>query len=91
VRIKRTLRKEGNYKMQYVVIKHENLIDTDEVTVVVATDTKENAYKQLLMEAESLYESYTVIEDTDSVKRFTDENQEVMIEISIHETMFINW
>ena len=77
--------------MLYVVIKHENLIDTDEVTVVVATDTKENAYKQLLMEAESLYETYTVIEDTDSVKKFTDKNQEILIEISIHETLFINW
>jgi hypothetical protein len=77
--------------MLYVVIKHENLIDTDEVSVIVATDTKENAYKQLLMEAEKLYETYTVIEDTDSVKKFTDKNQEILIEISIHETMFINW
>ena len=77
--------------MLYVVIKHINLIDTDEVTVIVATDTKENAYKQLLMEAESLYEAYTVIEDTDSVKKFTDKNQEIVIEISIHETLFINW
>jgi len=77
--------------MLYVVIKHENLIDTDEVTVIVATDTKENAYKQLLMEAESLYEEYNLIEDTDSVKKFTDKNQEILIEISIHETLFINW
>lgn len=77
--------------MLYVIIKHENLIDTDEVTVIVATDTKENAYKQLLMEAEKLYETYTVIEDTDSVKKFTDKNQEILIEIAIHETMFINW
>jgi hypothetical protein len=77
--------------MLYVVIKHENLIDTDEVSVIVATDTKENAYKQLLMEAEKLYETYTVIEDTDSLKKFTDKNQEILIEISIHETMFINW
>jgi hypothetical protein len=77
--------------MLYVVIKHENLIDTDEVTVIVATDSKENAYKQLLMETEKLYETYTVIEDTDSVKKFTDKNQEILIEISIHETLFINW
>ncbi|MDC7242612.1 MAG: hypothetical protein PQJ44_01205 [Sphaerochaetaceae bacterium] len=77
--------------MLYVVIKHENLIDTDEVSVIVATDTKENAYKQLLMEAEKLYETYIVIEDTDSAKKFTDKNQEIFIEISIHETMFINW
>ncbi len=77
--------------MLYVVIKHENLIDTDEVSVIVATDTKENAYKQLLMEAEKLYETYTFIEETDSVKKFTDKNREILIEISIHETLFINW
>jgi len=77
--------------MLYVVIKHENFIDTDEVTVVVATDTKENAYKHLLMETELLYETYTVIEDTDSVKKFTDRNQEILIEVSIHEILFVNW
>ena len=37
--------------MMYAVVKHENLVDTDEVTVICVTDTKEKAFLQLLMEA----------------------------------------
>lgn len=77
--------------MIYVVVRHENLIDTDEVIVLCATDTKDNAYKQLLMEAEGLYEEYDVIEDTDTVKKFTNFNQDILIEIAIHQVHFINW
>ena len=77
--------------MLYVVIKHENLVETDEITVLCVTDTKEKAYRQLLMEAEPLYEQYNTIEDLETSKKFTDNNREILIELSIHESIVINW
>ena len=77
--------------MLYVLVKHENLIDTDTVEVICVTDTKEKAYRQLLLEAESLYMNWEVLEDTELYKKFTDENKEVLIELSVHETIVVDW
>ncbi len=77
--------------MLYVLVKHENLIDTDTVEVICVTDTKEKAYRQLLLEAESLYMNWEVLEDTELYKKFTDEHKEVLIELSVHETIVVDW
>ena len=77
--------------MLYVLVKHENLIDTDTVEVICVTDTKEKAYRQLLLEAESMYMNWEVLEDTELYKKFTDEHKEVLIELSVHETIVVDW
>ncbi|MGS0972252.1 MAG: hypothetical protein ACVCEJ_03280 [Candidatus Izemoplasmataceae bacterium] len=77
--------------MLYVLIKHQNLIESDEVEVICVTDSIEKAYRQLLIEAEPLYEIYQVVENLESSKKFTDEQQEILIELSIHESMLVEW
>ena len=75
----------------YVVIKHENLIDTDEVKIVCVNKLKHNAYLQMLIEAEQLYEKYEVIEESETYIRFTDEEKCVLIELIIEEKEVIDW
>ena len=77
--------------MRYVVIKHTNNGETDHVEVVCVAATKSIAYKQILMTAEEYYEAYKVLEDSQYYKRFTDQFNEKLIEIELHEAPLIDW
>ena len=43
------------------------------------------------MEAEPFYEQYETVEDLETSKKFIDENKEILIELSIHESVVVNW
>ena len=75
----------------YVVIKHTNLIDSDEVEIVCVNKSKHFAYLHMLMEAEQFYEEYTVLEDSECYMRFTDIDKCVLIELIIEEKEVIDW
>ena len=75
----------------YVVIKHVNLIDTDEVEIVCVNKSRHNAYLHLLMEAENQYEEYELMEESDWYIRFTDLDKCILIELKIEETEVIDW
>ena len=75
----------------YVLMKHTNLVDTDSVEVVCVTKTRKSAYLQMLMEAESFYEEYDVMEQNDVYISFTDADRYALIELVITETRVIDW
>ena len=75
----------------YIVVKHVNLIDSDEVEIVCVNKSKHNAYLHLLMEAENLYEEYEVMEESDLYIRFTDIDKCILIELKIEEMEVIDW
>lgn len=67
----------------YILIKHENLIETDKVEVLKVSTDKDILKKEFNKLSKDLNKEYNLLENTESYVSFTDDYNEVLIELMI--------
>lgn len=69
----------------YILIKHENLIETDKVEVLKVSTDKDILKKEFNNLSKDLNKEYNLLENTESYVAFTDDYKEMLIELMIEE------
>jgi len=75
----------------YVLIRKDTSTQSTMLHAICVVPNYEIAYRQMLMEVEYFYESCEVIWDEERIKCFKDHTNNVQIEVSIIETIYIDW
>lgn len=67
----------------YILIKHENKIETDNVEVLSVSKNKEEITKEFNNIHAKLSKKYDLLEEVEGFASFTNKNKEFLIELSI--------
>jgi len=82
---------DSRLKKMYLVLRIDTRNDGRMVHAVCVAPDFDTAYRQMLMEVEYFYEDFNVIVDEKKNKSFQNKENEVTIDVSIIETIFIDW